>query len=405
MNTVAVLDSDLSPYLARGTRSSATTTLAMINAVMPRIYAKGHYIPLVHEVEIDVTSGYGFLDPDDATLISASLKEIPITINDISYQTRRPGVGRLVRPIAYEYGIIDRGLFPVKSEMPTAGATEFVFTSATNATFVAGDIVTVTYTDTEEGYAQVALPLQRLTIAASGATAITVAADGGTDATTGELITRLTVSASASQVLLVAGLGLTLSQLTGTDATYIGTFRIHSVPDSTHVYIVKSYVALTGTLAAVSTPRLMPVSTIASVQSIKFASLPSRVTVADDDGIIYADLIPGSGVSSYRRYDVLQVPENATEEDEWILRGVAKRKFIKLTSTDDIVYMDSVDALTEAFLATVARENSDMDKYRFHWKNCFDILSSQLYDEKGGVTQYPTQELWGAGIPGLDSRY
>jgi hypothetical protein len=370
----------------------------MLNMVQKELYGRGDWPQLLKRgYEVDVQSAYFVLPMTWDCVLSATLNYQPMWINEMEYETRRTGVGTLVRPVGYIYGLLDRGLVTLTSEIDEdTGADEFIFSCA-SASFAAGDIATITYTDTDYGYYQVALPLQTLTIAASGVTAISAAADGGTDATTGEAITRLTVTASASQALLVAGLGLTLSQLTGTDATYTGTFRIHSVPDSTHVYIVKSYVALTGTLAAVSTPRLMPVSTIASVEQLEYASLPGRTLMKDADGIIYADLPIGSGLAEYRRYEVPQVPEDA-EEGDWIVMATVKRKFVPLTASTDVVYLDNINALINGCLAVVARDEGDLDRAELHWKEAVRCLSNEKSSTRGGVIERPTVEVWGEGV-------
>jgi hypothetical protein len=401
LRTVSQLNTLLSPYLAVGTQSGSTTTLTMLNSCLPVMYAMGDWRSLKTEYEIAATSGYFCLPPDYEAVLSASLAEAPMQINSIDYQTRYTGPGRLVRPVGSAYGLIDRGMKSLMSDIAEEGIDELIFTCA-SAAFASGDTATVTYSDTEEGYTQVVLPLHTITVAASGGTAITVAADGGTDATTGEVLTTLTVTSSTG---LVAGLGLTISQLTGTDATYIGTFRIHSVASATSIKIVKAYVALTGTLAAVSTPRLMPVSTIESVESIVYESLPGRTLVKDADGIIYADLLAGSGVASYRRYECPQVPEDAEEDDEWTVRATVKRAFIPLTSNSDIVHLDSIPALTSAFLAVVARDASDHEREEMLWARVRAILDKELFDAKGGVTDLPEIQLWGEGLPGMPCYY
>jgi hypothetical protein len=401
LKTVAQLDTILSPYLGKGARTSATTTLTMLNAVLPRLYAAGNWMGLKTEAEYDVTPGYLCLRPDYECILTASLWGFPMTINAIDYQTRTNGPGRIIRPVGNAYGLLDRGIQPLLSDVPTGGIGELVFTCA-SAAFADGDTATVTYTDTDESYARVVLPLNTITVAASGATAITVAADGGADATTDEVLTTVTVTSTTG---LVASLGITFTQLTGTDATYIGTFRIHSVVNATSIKIVKAYVALTGTLGATTAGRLMPVSTLASVESIVYASLPGRTLVKDDDGIIYADLIPGSSVAGFRRYECPQVPETTSDDDDWTVRAVVKRAFIPLTATSDIVYLDSIPALTSAFLAVVARDTSRHEDEARLWNDAISILGKELYDTRGGVFEYPTTHLWGEGIPALPSRY
>lgn len=403
MKTVAQLSTSLSPYLGVGTQTGATTTLATLNMVLPRLYAMGDWRALKSPYEADASAAYFCLPPDYESVLSASLNDGPIAINSLDYQTQVGGPGALNRPVSHSFGIVDAGFVSTMSEFADEGADELIFTCS-SASFASGDTATITYTDSDAGYTQVVLPLHVITVAASGATAISVAANGGTDSVTGEVLTTLTVTSSTD---LVAGLGITLSQLTGTDATYIGTFRIHSIVNATSIKIVKTYVALTGTLAAVTTPRLMPVSTIASLESLVYTSLPGRTMVKDADGIIYAILPAGDGVSQYRRYDCPQIPEDAESDEEgtWTIEAVVKRAFIPLTANTDLVYLDSIPALTSAFLAVIARDASDHDREAKLWAQAEKILSQELFDTKGGVQHLPELQLWGQGVPGMTNYY
>ena len=164
-----------------------------------------------------------------------------------------------------------------------------------------------------------------------------------------------------------------------------------------------SFATFTSNPTSGTSVTLTPASNIMSVESIKFTSLPSRVVVTDADGVIYAILPPGDGVSQYRRYKVPQPPPDTT--DEWVLTCLVKRRFIPLTSTSDIVYLDNLTALKHAFLAVVAEDNADLDRAAKHWAACEKQLQSELTQNRGGAKGYPNINIWGAGVAGLPSYY
>ena len=316
-------------------------------------------------------------------------------IHSMDYQTKADGIGTLYRPVSRIYGLQDAGMVALMSDIADEGAEELIFTCA-SADFESGDTAKITYTDTDEGYAQVTLPLHAISVT------ISAAASGGTDAVTGEVLTTLTVASSTG---LVAGLGLTITQLTGTDTTYISQFRIHSVVNATSIKIVKSYVALSGTIAGVTDATLIPVSTIASVESLVYTSLPGRTLVKDADDILYAILPTGDGVSQYRRYECPQVDTASSDTDEWTVIAIVKRAFTPLTETSDLVYLDSIPALTAAFLSIVARDAGDHDREAMLWNRAIKILDKELADNNGGVKHTPNFQPWGRGVGSVPSLY
>lgn len=396
MRTVSQLNTLLSSYLytrADG-QSVGTTTLGMLNAVLPVLYAMGDWKALLHTYEVDVSAGYFCLPPDDESVVGATLKGYPMEIRTQNYEFQQQGPGKITRPVSYAYGLIDQGMQTLMSDISSDGCDELIFTCAT-ATFASGDIATITYTDTDEGYAQIALPLNAMSVTISSI------ADGGTDDDTGEELTELTVTTTTG-LGLVAGLGLTITPADPVgDISFVGTFRIHSVPSSTTIMIVKSWAFETMSGTAVGAARLMPVSTIASVESIVYTSLPGRTVVKDADGIIYGILPAGDGVASFRRYACPQIPTTATEADEWDLVALVKRAFIPLTGNSDLVYLDNIPALTAAFLAVVARDGGDYDREAKMWEKARAILDKELFDTRGGADYLPSIELWGEGIPGM----
>lgn len=166
-----------------------------------------------------------------------------------------------------------------------------------------------------------------------------------------------------------------------------------------------SFATFTSNPTSGTSVTLTPATNIMSVESIKFTSLPGRVVVGspDDTNIIYAILPPGDGVAQYRRY---KVPQPSTDtDDEWVLTCLVKRRFVPLTSTSDIVYLDNLTALKHAFLAVVAEDNSDLDRAAKHWAACEKQLQSELTQTRGGARGYPNISIWGAGVAPLQSFY
>ena len=393
MKTVSQINTVLSGYLppAAG-QSPATTMILMMNQVQPKLYAEGNWPSLTTEYIVDVSAGYFCLPNDYECVLSASLDEYPVQIRSLDYETRRLGTGTLGRSVSIIYGFVDKGYVALMSDIASVGCDELIFTCP-SASFASGDTATITYTDSEDGYAQVVLPLQTITVDTSIASGDAVTAGSGTQ-------TKLTVTSTTG---LVAGLGLKLTQVTGTDATYVGTFRIAVVDDATHVTIEKDFVALTGTVSAASTPRLMPANSITSVESLEYASLPGKTMVKDADGIIYAILSAGDGCSKYRRYECPQIPSDTTEE--WTARCVVKRKFMPLTANSEFVLIDNINALKHGMLAVIAEDNADLDRADKHWANAIKILNEELYDCRGGVEEMPLIEPWGPGVRGIMSLY
>lgn len=141
---------------------------------------------------------------------------------------------------------------------------------------------------------------------------------------------------------------------------------------------------------------LTPTAPITSVESITFSSMPGRVLVKDPDDFLYAILLPGDGVSSYRRYFIPQVPENTT--DTWTLDAVVKRAFIPLTASSDKVYLDNILALKFALLAVTYEDAADEDRASLNWQKSTDILEKELAEIRGGAKTMPQFEIWGVGV-------
>jgi hypothetical protein len=390
MRTAAQLNTLLSPYLATADGlSAATSILPMLNQVLPKLYSLGDWRALKTEYSADVTAGQITLPPDYECILSARVKDIPVEINPIDYEYGTTGQGLLERPVSFVFGLVDKGMVPVMSDSPDDGIEELIFTCAT-ADFASGDTVKIEYTDSEDGYTAVTLPLNAIALTISGAS------DGSGGLTT------LTMTSTTG---LVVGLGITITpaDLSG-DSEYIGTFRIEEVTDATNVKIVKAWTdSMTGT--AIGAATLMPANTIDSVESMVYTSLPGRTLVKDDDGVIYANLPAGDGAASFRRYEVLQVPEEAVAADEWTVDCVVKRAFIPLTATSDIVYLDSIHALKHGFIAVTLEDKGDLTRSEAHWELARKILDKELHDHRGGINERPKVEIWGNMVAPMPSYY
>ena len=349
MKLVSQLSSILTPYLPKGANTGATTVTDCLNFVLPRIYQSGDWKALRARMEVNVASGYFCLDPEWESVLTASLLSVPIAINDINYQTRRGGPGEITRPASGAFGLLDMGFTTLMSEIASTGADEFIFTSETNATFASGNTVTITYTDTDDGYTQVVLPLNTISTTISAADTYASGAE-----------TKLTVVSSTGYVV---GAGVTISNASSGDEDYNGDWRVTAVVDATHIAINKTWDGDTAVTADIASNRkLIPASTIASVEQMSYENMPSRVTVTDADGIQYAVLTRGDGVTQFRRYNVVQAPVDPSNPEDWNVIAVVKRAFTPITSTSDPVYIDNINVLTEAFLSVVARDAEDLER-------------------------------------------
>lgn len=388
MKTVSQLNSLLSPYLGTGAQTSATTTLAALNAVLPRLMSMGDWKALRTPETYNVASGRFSLPPWQECVLTASLNGIPISINDVEYTTKYGLPGEITRPCGWDFGIIDNGYKALMEEPPTDGIEYLEFTSQTGAAFASGDTVTVNYDDTEDGYTQVVLALPTVSTSISGAATYS----SGTE-------TLLTVTASTG---ILVNYGVTISG--ASVSAYDGDWRVTAVPDATHIAINKTFVAgaVTGTVA--TNRKIEPANGITNVQPMVYSSLPSYVDVTSgtgDDEVTYAILSPGDGVASFHRYEVPQVPDDPADPDDWEVIAVVKRAFVPLTANGDIVYLDNIPALTAAFLAVVARDASDHEREALLWSNARAELDRELHDNKGGTKVLPIINIWGDGMPGL----
>ncbi len=290
------------------------------------------------------------------------------------------------------YGIIDEGIVPLMRAVPTGGIEQLIFTvPSVSAGFSSGDTATITYTDSEneDGYAQVVLPLHNIT----GTIASASSANSGES-------TLLVLTATVAG--FVAGMGIDIASTSG-DTEYEGTtWRVESVTTAlgvTNLQINKEWSdTLTGTISSPAT--LIPENTIASVESISYASLPGRTLIKDSDGRIYGILTDTDGVAAYRRYKVPQVPESTTET--WIGQLLVKRRWIPVASSTDFVWLDSIAAISNAMLAVNYRNNGDAQRADYHWSEVKRCLEMELAQTRGGVKYRLQVQPWlGGPVRGL----
>lgn len=114
-------------------------------------------------------------------------------------------------------------------------------------------------------------------------------------------------------------------------------------------------------------------------------------TNADETMIAVYD--PGEENPDYRRYKVGNV-----DQTHITLHGLCKLKYTPLQSETDIVIPDNVGALKQAITALQFEDASDTDgnsdKY---WAKCFQILNSELAQERGGAQAIPQLNMGAQG--------
>ncbi len=148
MKTVAQINTLLASYLPRADGSSpATTTILMLNQVLPRLYDLGVWKDLRAEWEADVSAGYFCLPPDYESVVSARLNDYPIDVQTQHYEYQSRGPGFLERPVAAIFGLVDQGYVSLMSDVPAEGIESLTFTLS-SGTFASGDNITVRYATT-----------------------------------------------------------------------------------------------------------------------------------------------------------------------------------------------------------------------------------------------------------------
>lgn len=395
MRTVSQISTILgTAYLANAGdgQSAGTSIIPMLNLALPRLYEMGAWKSLMVEVQIDCTAGYAVLPPDYECVIAAMVNDAHVPIQSMLYEYQSGGPGIISQPASAIYGIIDEGYVTLMSDAPDDGIEELIFTST--SAFASGDIATITYTDSEDGYTQVALPLNAI----SGTFATSSTHSGGAE-------TKLNSAANPVAAGFVVGMGVTISG--ASVAAYNASWRVTEISatgGSGFGYIVINKIwAATDSGTYTGNATLYPANTISSVESLAYASLPARTVVDDADDTIYAILPAGDGVSQYRRYKVPQ-PEEDTAST-YTLQAVVKRAFIPIVATSDHVYLDNLNVLRHSFLAIIAEDHADLDTAGKHWGIIKNILGAELATAKGGIQVLPNLQIWGDGIQPMPYRY
>ena len=92
------------------------------------------------------------------------------------------------------------------------------------------------------------------------------------------------------------------------------------------------------------------------------------------------DLQQANQVTRYRRYRVDNRNSKAMS-----IRLLLKRKFQKLLSSTDVVYISSLNAIKHALLGSIAEENADLERANYHWGVCRGLLDEQLDAHRGAA--------------------
>ena len=85
-------------------------------------------------------------------------------------------------------------------------------------------------------------------------------------------------------------------------------------------------------------------------------------------------------VTRYRRYRI-----DNRDDKTVTLRLLLKRKFQKLLSSTDVVYISSLNAIKHALLGSIAEENADVERANYHWSVCRALLDEELDAHRGAA--------------------
>tara|TARA_Y100000004_G_scaffold153261_1_gene176845 strand:- start:196 stop:1221 length:1026 start_codon:yes stop_codon:yes gene_type:complete len=104
------------------------------------------------------------------------------------------------------------------------------------------------------------------------------------------------------------------------------------------------------------------------------------------------DLQQASQVTRYRRYRI-----DNRDDKTVTLRLLLKRKFQKLLSSTDVIYVSSLNAIKHAMLGNIAEENADVERANYHWAVCRSLLDEQLDAHRGAAKPAVNFSPAGAG--------
>jgi hypothetical protein len=85
-------------------------------------------------------------------------------------------------------------------------------------------------------------------------------------------------------------------------------------------------------------------------------------------------------VTRYRRYRI-----DNRDDKTMSIRLLLKRKFQKLLSSTDVVYISSLNAIKHALLGSIAEESADVERSNYHWSVCRALLDEQLDAHRGAA--------------------
>ena len=263
------------------------------------------------------------MPPDYESILGARLNGYPVGIQTMKYEYQRGGPGLMSPPVGSVYGLIDKGMVSLMSDLPEDGLAALTFTLGGGSVWGGDDAISMTYTTASNG--------------------------------------RVTSS-------LTVGSGLTAGQTTAT---------------------------------------LTPASNITDVEAITYTGLPDRVLATqldeDDNTILYAILLPGSGTARFRRYQVPQVPIGSS--DEWILSTLLKRAFVPLSAVGNTVYLDNLTALRFGLLALIQDDQGNHEQGDSLWERGFRALDDELRESRGGAEGVPNIDIHGKGISAIPAYY
>ena len=97
-------------------------------------------------------------------------------------------------------------------------------------------------------------------------------------------------------------------------------------------------------------------------------------------------------ITRYRRYRI-----DNRDDKTVTLRLLLKRKFQKLLSSTDVVYVSSLNAIKHAMLGNIAEDNADVERANYHWAVCRALLDEQLDAHRGAAKTAVNFSPAGAG--------
>ena len=130
-----------------------------------------------------------------------------------------------------------------------------------------------------------------------------------------------------------------------------------------------------------------------SITSIVYDNVNTPFDLKDPNFLtkIIATVPQGSGVCRFRRFRV------CSPNDDTTVHLLVKRECPVTLFEDTIVHLGNINAIKHGLLAVIAEDNSDTDKSRFHWGECFKLLDEELVSILGAAKPTLTVDLSGGG--------